>query len=67
MVGTFAVFGDSLPIPEIDFLEDFPLLTLAVLDNFEIANFLQVPFGRLDNFPFSTGSLVLMLCLILIL
>ena len=47
MLGTFTVDGDGLPIPGIDFLEDFPLLTLAVLANFELANSLWVSFGGL--------------------
>ena len=33
----FIVLGEGLPIPGIDFLEDFPLLTLAVA-NLELAN-----------------------------
>ena len=34
---TFIVLGEGLPIPGIDFFEDFPLLTLAVA-NLELAN-----------------------------
>ena len=30
MAVTFIVLGEGLPIPGIDFFEDFPLLTLAV-------------------------------------
>ena len=67
MLVTFDVLGEGLPIPGIDFFEDFPLLTLAVLANFELANTFQVPLGGLNILPFITGSLVLMLCLILIL
>ena len=37
MVVTFIVLGEGLPIPGIDFFEDFPLLTLAVA-NLELAN-----------------------------
>ena len=33
---TFDVLGEGLP--GIDFFEDFPLLTLAVVANFELAN-----------------------------
>ena len=38
MVVTFIVLGEDLPIPGIDFFEDFPLLTLAVAANLELAN-----------------------------
>ena len=38
MLATFMVLGEGLPIPGIDFFEDFPLLTLAVAANFELAN-----------------------------
>ena len=38
MVVTFIVLGEGLPIPGIDFFEDFPLLTLAVAANLELAN-----------------------------
>ena len=34
---TFIVLGEGLPIPGIDFFEDFPLLTLDVA-NLELAN-----------------------------
>ena len=37
MVVTFIVLGEGLPIPGIDFFEDFPLLTLAVA-NLELVN-----------------------------
>ena len=37
-VVTFIVLGEGLPIPEIDFFEDFSLLTLAVAANLELAN-----------------------------
>ena len=36
-VVTFIVLGEGLPIPGIDFFEDFPLLTLVVA-NLELAN-----------------------------
>ena len=36
-VVTFIVLGEGLPIPGIDFFEDFPLLTLAFA-NLELAN-----------------------------
>ena len=65
MLGTFAVVGDGVPILGIDFLEDFPLLILAVQANFELGN--SSEFLLVDIFPFSTGSFVLMLCLIVIL
>ena len=32
-VVTFIVLGEGLPIPGIDFFEDFPLLTLALAAN----------------------------------
>ena len=67
MLATFMVLGEGLPIPGIDFFEDFPLLTLAVAANFKLANSLWVPLGGLKIFPLITSSLVLMLCLILIL
>ena len=35
---TFDLLGEGLPMPGIDFFEDFPLLTLAVLANLELAN-----------------------------
>ena len=38
MLVTFNVLGEGLPIPGIDFFEDFPLLTLAVLASFELVN-----------------------------
>ena len=38
MLVIFMVLGEGLPIPGIDFFEDFPLLTLAVAANFELAN-----------------------------
>ena len=56
MTVTFIVLGDGLPIPGIDFFEDFPLLTLAVA-NLELANSLQVPLGGLEILPFVTGCL----------
>ena len=59
--------GEGLPIPGIDFFEDFPLVTLAVQANFELTNSLQVPFGGLSIFYFIISSLVPMLCLVLIL
>ena len=34
---TFIVLGEGLPIPGIDFFENFPLLTLAVA-NLELVN-----------------------------
>ena len=37
MAFTFIVLGEGLPIPGIDFFEDFPLLTLAVA-NLELVN-----------------------------
>ena len=58
MLVTFMVLGEGLPIPGIDFFEDFPLVTLAVAANFELANSLQVPLGGLEIFPFITSSLV---------
>ena len=67
MLVTFDVIDEGLPMPGIDFFEDFPLLILVVLAIFELANSFQVPLGRLNILPFITGSLVLMLCLILIL
>ena len=67
MLVTFMVQGEGLPTPGIDFFEDFPLLTLAVAANFGLANSLQVPLEGLKIFTFVTGSLVLMLCLVLIL
>ena len=67
LVVTFIVLGEGLPIPGIDFFEDFPLLTLAVAANLELANSLQVPLGGLMILPFVTGCLDPMLCLILIL
>ena len=38
MLATFMVLGEGLPIPGIDFFEDFPLLTLVVAANFKLAN-----------------------------
>ena len=38
MLITFGVLGEGLPIPGIDFFDDFPLLNLAGLANFELAN-----------------------------
>ena len=61
------VLGEGLFIPGIDFFEDFPLPTLAVAANFELANSLQVPLGGLKIFPLVTGRLDPMLYLILIL
>ena len=66
MAVTFIVLGEGLPIPGIDFFEDFPLLTLAVA-NLELENSLQVPLGELEILPFITGCLDPVLCLILIL
>ena len=66
MAVTFIVLSEGLPIPGIDFFEDFPLLTLAVA-NLELANSLQVPLGGLKILPFITGCLDPVLCLILIL
>ena len=66
MVVTFIVLGEGLPTPEIDFFEDFPLLTWAVA-NLELVNSLQVPLGGLEILPFITSCLDPMLCLILIL
>ena len=43
MVVTFIVLCEGLPIPGIDFFEDFPLLTLAVTANLELENSLSVP------------------------
>ena len=37
MAVTFIVLGEGLPIPGIDFFENFPLLTLAVA-NLELVN-----------------------------
>ena len=37
MAVTFIVLGEGLPVPEIDFFEDFPLVTLAVA-NLELVN-----------------------------
>ena len=37
-VVTFIVLGEGLPIPGIDFFEDFLLLTLVVAANLELAN-----------------------------
>ena len=51
-VVTFIVLGEGLPIPGIDFFEDFPLLTLAVPANLELANSLQVPLWRTQDFTF---------------
>ena len=67
MVVTFIVLGEGLPIPGIDSFEDFPLLTLAVAANLELANSLWVPLGGLKILPFVTSCLDPMLCLILIL
>ena len=50
------MLGEGLPIPGIDFLEDFPLLTLAAA-NLELANSFQVPLGGLSILPFVIGSL----------
>ena len=55
MLVTFMVLGEGLPIPGIDFFEDFPLLTLAVVANFELANSLQSSFRRTQDFPFCCG------------
>ena len=66
MAVTFIVLGEGLPIPEIDFFEDFPLLTLTVA-NLELVNSFQVPIGGLEILPFVTSCLNPMLCLILIL
>ena len=66
MAVTFIVLGESLPVPGIDFFENFLLLTLAVA-SLELANSLQVPLGGLKILPFVTSYLDPMLCLILIL
>ena len=47
---------ESLPVPGIDFLEDFPLLTLAVA-NLELGNSFRVPLGGLSILPFVVGGL----------
>ena len=62
----FIVLGKGLPIPGIDFFEDFPLLTLVVA-NLELANSFQVPLGGLRILLLITGCLDPVLCLILIL
>ena len=66
MAVTFIVLCEGLPIPGMDFFEDFPLLTWAVA-NLELANSLQVPLGGLEILPFVTSCLDPMLCLVLIL
>ena len=63
MLVIFDVLGEGLPIPGTGFFEDFPLLTLAVVASFKLVNSL----GGLNIFPFCTGNLVPMLCLVLIL
>ena len=63
----FMMLGEGLPIHGIDFFEGFPLPTLAVAANFELANSLQVPLGGLKIFSLVTSGLDPMLCLILIL
>ena len=60
------VLGKGLPIPQIYFFEDFPLLTLVVA-NLELANSFQVPLGGLRFLPFITSCWDPMLCLVLIL
>ena len=60
------MLGECLPIPGIDFLEEFALLTLAVA-NLELVNSFSVPLGGLSILPFVTGGLDPMLCLVLIL
>ena len=65
-VVTSIVLGEGLPIPGIDFFEEFPLLTLAAA-NLELVNALQVPLGGLEILPFVTGCLDPILCLVLIL
>ena len=62
----FIMLGEGLPIPGIDFFEDFPLLTLVVA-NLELANSFRVPLGGLRILLLITGCLDPMLCLILIL
>ena len=62
----FIVLGEGLPIPGIDFFEDFPLLTLVVA-NLELANSFQVPLGGLRILLPITGCLDPMLCLVLFL
>ena len=62
----FIVLGEGLPIPGIDFFEDFPLLTLVVA-NLELANSFWVPLGGLRILLLITSCLDPMLCLILIL
>ena len=60
------MLGEGLPIPGIDFFEDFPLLTLMVA-NLELENSFQVPLGGLRILLLVTGCLDPMLCLVLIL
>ena len=62
----FIVLGKGLPIPGIDFFEDFPLLTLVVA-NLELANSFWVPLGGLRILLLITSCLDPMLCLVLIL
>ena len=72
-VGTLVSFGRAwvfsfwwakvLPIPGIDFFEDFPLLTLVVA-NLELVNSFPVPLRGLRILLLITGCLDLMLCLI---
>ena len=62
----FIVLGEGVPIPGIDFFEDFPFLTLVVA-NLELANSFRVPLGGLRILLLITICLGPMLCLILIL
>ena len=62
----FIVLGNGLPIPGIDFFEDFPFLTLVVV-NLELGNSFQVPLEGLRILLLITGCLDPMLCLVLIL
>ena len=62
----FIVLGEGLPIPGIDFFEDFPMLTLVVA-NLELMNSLQVLLGGLRILLLITGYLDPVLCLVLIL
>ena len=61
----FIVLGEDLPIPGIDFFEDFHLLTLVVA-NLELVNSFRVPLGGLRILLFITSCLDPMLCLVLI-
>ena len=48
-LATFMVLSEGLPIPGIDFFEDFPLLTLAVAANFDLSKFLMSSFRRTQD------------------